>query len=284
MNAVFDNAAMMFTEVDKSQFPLVSPLLGTSTYLSLYAITECKSPGRVWVNNKSDVSSALVWDLTNGFLFALGKPNSKVDLPGMNHFLKEELVPEARKKGYTELNVILLFDFAGAQSSRLFQGLSTSTRSLCHFRLEETERTRIPAVDVPNGFWLERIDKNLLDNSKLANIDAIRRCVMACWQDLGRYLLDGVGFAVLDDDAAVSWCSTDYVVSGKCDLYVETFDAYRRKGFGAIVTSACVRECLSRKLEVNWHCWCQNLESTGLARKIGFLQKPDQKVHVIQLR
>jgi GNAT superfamily N-acetyltransferase len=272
-----------YAEVAKSQFSSVNPLLGVPTYLSLYAIIEYKSSGRIWVNDKSSVKSAFVWDLVNGFLFALGKSNSKIDFPEMNHFLKEELVPEARKKGYTKLNTILLFDLTEAQNRILFEGLSTSTEDLYHFRLEGTEELKTPNFDVPQGFRLERIDKSVLNNSRLANIGEIRRCIMACWQDLDRYLSDGVGFVILNDIAAVSWCSTDYVVSGKCDLYVETFEAYRRKGLGTIVASACIKECLGRKLEVNWHCWPQNLESTGLARKIGFSQKPNLSVHVISL-
>jgi GNAT superfamily N-acetyltransferase len=254
----------MYAEVAKSQFSSVKPLLGAQTYLSLYAIIEHKSSGRIWVNDESSVKSAFVWDLVNGFLFALGKSNSEIDFPEANRLLKEELVPEACKKGYTKLNAILLLDLTEAQNRMLFDGLSTSIEDLCHFRLEGTEELKTPNLAVPRGFGLKRIDQRVLNNSRLANIGEIRRCIMACWQDLDRYLSDGVGFVIFNDVAAVSWCSTDYVVSGKCDLYVETFEAYRRKGFGTIVASACIKECLSRKLEVNWHCWSQNLESTGL--------------------
>lgn len=272
-----------YTEVAKSQFSSIKPLLGAQTYLSLYAIIEHKSSGRIWVDNESSVKSAFVWDLVNGFLFALGKSNSEIDFPEANRLLKEELVPEASKKGYTKLNAILLVDPTEAQNRMLFDGLSTSTEDLYHFRLEGTEELKTPNFDVPRGFELKRIDKRVLNNSRLANIGEIRRCIMACWQDSDRYLSDGVGFVILNDIATVSWCSTDYVVSGKCDLYVETFEAYRRKGFGTIVASACIKECLSRKLEVNWHCWAQNPESTRLARKIGLSQKPNQSVHVISL-
>jgi GNAT superfamily N-acetyltransferase len=273
----------MYTEIDGSQFSLVGPLLGAPTYLSLYSIINCKSSGRVWVDNTSSTSSALVWDLVNGFLFVLGKPSTQGDFREINHLLKAEVVPTARKLGYKRLNAILLFGLTKAQENRLFEGLSASSDELCHFQLKATDELNAKGAVAPQGVKLKMIDKDFLDDAELANVKEIRRCVMACWQDLSRYLSDGVGFAILNDNAAASWCSTDYVVSGRCDLYVETFEAYRRKGFGSIVASACVKECLNRRLEVNWHCWCQNLQSTGLAQKIGFLQKPGLKVQAISL-
>lgn len=273
----------MYIEIDRSQFSLVSPLLGVPTYLSLYSIINGKSSGRVWVNNTPSTSSAFVWDLTNGFVFVLGKPNSRINFREMNLFLREELVPTARKLGYARLNTILLFDHTNAETCELLERLSANTEEMLHFRLEGNDKQRVQNTDVPHGFELVMIDEDVLSNTKLANIEEIGRCITACWQDLGRYFKEGIGFVILRENAAVSWCSTDYVVSGKCDLYVETVETCRQKGFGTIVTSACVKECLNRRLEINWHCWQQNIGSIRLARKIGFSQRPNLTVYAISL-
>ncbi len=272
----------MHIEIDRSQFSLVSPLLGVPTYLSLYSIINGKSSGRVWVDNTASTNSAFVWDLTNGFVFILAKPNSGINFREMNLFLREELVPTARKLGYARLNAILLFDPTYAETCELLERLSANTEEMLHFRLRGSDKQKVQKTDVPHGFELAVIDEDVLSSTKLTNVEEIRRCITACWQDLGRYFKEGIGFVILKD-AAVSWCSTDYVESGKCDLYVETFETYRQKGFGTIVTSACVKECFSRRLEINWHCWQQNTGSIKLARKIGFSQRPNLTVHTISL-
>lgn len=274
----------MYTELEKPQFSLVQPLIrGVSTYLSLSAIAEGKSRGRIWGNNASDPNTAFVWDLANGFVFVLVASDSKFATSEMNLFLKDELGQIAKEAGYTKLYTILLSKTTEAEIEKLFKGLFVSTQDIYHFCLQRRSETRLREIDIPNNSQLMRISRSILDKKGTANISEVRRCIRACWPSLNNYLLEGIGFVLLKNGDVASWCSTDYIVSGKCDLYAETFKDYRQKGFGTIVTLACVEECLNQKLEINWHCWQGNLPSIKLAQKIGFSQRPNQPVQIVSL-
>ena len=268
-------------EIDNTQFSQVTSLLqGVSAYLSLPAIIKGTSRGRIWVDDLSDLDSAFVWDRVNGFLFVL-KRSLVCDSPEVNVFLKDELLPMAKKSGYPKIYVVILFDFTEPQLNELFKGLSFKTGTIDHFQLNRNNVNE--TTTIPPAFHLVKIDHEVLDNEKIANMKEIKRCITACWLNLEDYFKEGIGYVLLTGDTAVSWCSTDYVVSSECDLYVETFDGYKQKGFGTAVSSACVKECLSQDYEVNWHSWHDNTGSIRIAEKIGFLQKGIQRVQVITL-
>lgn len=269
-------------EIDEPQFSQINPFLrGVSAYLSLPAIIKGKSRGRIWVDDLSDLNIALVWDRVNGFLFVLKRSpvcnNSEVNL-----FLRDELLPLAKKSGYPKIYVIILSELTKIQSNGLFKDLSFKAGTIDHFQLNRNNVNEL-AITIPPAFHLARINSEILDNEKIANMEEIKRCITACWLDLEDYFKEGIGYVLLTGDTAVSWCSTDYVVSSECDLYVETFNGYKRKEFGTMVASACVKECLNHDYEVNWHCWHENTGSIRIAEKIGFLQKGIQKVQIITL-
>lgn len=274
----------MYTEFEKHQFVLVHPLIrGVSTYLSLSAIVEGKSRGRIWGNDAFNPDTALVWDVANGFVFVLAASKSGIATSEMRHFFRDELGPMAKAAGYAKLYTLLLFKATQTEISELFMDLSVDTLDLYDFALQRETEIRLHDVDVPWDSRLKRIGRSVLDLHGLTNIGEVRRCIKACWQSLDNYLSEGIGFVIFKDGDVASWCSTDYIVSDKCDLYAETFDGYKQKGFGTIVTLACVKECFNQNLEIHWHCWPENLSSIRLAKKVGFLQRPSQPVQIVTL-
>jgi RimJ/RimL family protein N-acetyltransferase len=92
------------------------------------------------------------------------------------------------------------------------------------------------------------------------------------------YARNGIGYCLIHGDTIVSWCSTDFARPGACDLYVETFGAYKRQGFGALVSHACIKTCLGRELAVHWHCWEDNVASVRLAGRIGLVKAAEHSV------
>jgi hypothetical protein len=264
-------------EIDNTQFSHIHPLLhNISAYLSLPAIITGKSRGRIWVDNPLDPGSALVWDLVNGFLFVFKgvSDNSEINL-----FLKDILLPLAKKSGYPKIYTIILSELTNPQLNELFKGISFNTGTIDHFQLNSTVNL---TITVPPTFHLVKIDGEILEKN-ITNMNEIKRCITACWPDLHDYFEKGIGYVLLTGNTAVSWCSTDYVVSSACDLYVETFNCYKQKGFATAVSLACIKECLNQGYEVNWHCWHDNKGSIRLAKKIGFLKKGTQKVQIITL-
>ena len=268
-------------EIDEPQFSQITPLLqGVSTYLSLPAIVKGKSRGRIWVDDPLNPGTAFVWDLVNGFLFVL-KRSKGDNISEINSFLMDKLILLARKSGYPKVYTIILSDITEPQLNELFEGFSFTIDCIDHFQLNKNIN-ELPRA-VPPSFQLVKIDGDILDNEEIANIKEVKRCINACWRNLEDYSKEGIGYCLLTGSTVVSWCSTDYVVSSKCDLYVETFNGYKQKGFGTAVSSACVKECLNQNYEVHWHCWHGNTGSIRIAEKIGFFKKGVQKVQVITL-
>jgi hypothetical protein len=274
----------MYVEIDAPQFLNVDPLQkGVSTYLSLPAIIKGTSSGRIWVDDYTNPCSALVWDLANGFLFVLGKLNGDTDSSELNVFLKKQVLPMAKKAEYTTLCMIVLSEVDEPQLHRLIKDLSWKIKDMYRFCIKDGADINELDTAIPPAYHLVRINRKMLDNEGITNVEEVRRCIMACWHDIEDYFQDGIGYALLTDDTVVSWCSTDYVSSNVCDLYVETFDSHTHRGFGTVVALACVKECLNQHYEVNWHCWHDNVGSIRIAEKIGFSHKATQRVYSITL-
>ncbi|MGD2247951.1 MAG: GNAT family N-acetyltransferase [Candidatus Methanofastidiosia archaeon] len=267
-------------EIYGPQFSCITPLLKGAAYLSLPAIIHSTSQGRIWVDNPSNPDIALVWDSVNGFLFILKKSIAYCNNSKINVFLKDTLIPLAKKSGYDKICVFLLYDQTNTQLNELFTGFSFNTGLIDHFQLRNNVN-ELP-ITIPSTFNLVKIDDKLL-NKNIVNIKEIKRCITACWPDVTEYFEEGVGYVLLKGDTAVSWCSTDYVVLNACDIYVETFNGYKQKGFGTAVSLQCVKECLEKGYEVNWHCWHDNQGSIRIAEKIGFHKKGIQNVWSITL-
>lgn len=268
-------------EIYGPQFSCITPLLkGVSTYLSLPAIIQRKSQGKIWVDNPLNPDIALVWDVVNGFLFMLKKSIAYSNNSKINVFLKDILLPLAKKSGYQNICVFMLCDQTNTKLHELFTGFSFNTGAIDHFQLKTNVNEL--TITIPSIFNLVKIDDNILDKP-IANIKEIKRCITACWPDLDNYFEEGIGYVLLRKNTVVSWCSTDYVVSNACDLYVETFNGYKQKEFGTIVSLPCVKKCLEKGYEVNWHCWHDNLGSIRIAEKIGFHKKGIHNVYSITL-
>ena len=105
-------------------------------------------------------------------------------------------------------------------------------------RGQRESEIRLRDLDIPKDSQLMRISRSILKTRGLTNINEVRRCIIACWQSLNNYISEGIGFVLLKNSDVASWCSTDYIVSGKCDLYVnhtnEKMNEFARQRLRAI--------------------------------------------------
>lgn len=256
--------------LDRKQSGTVALLLGPfCDHLVVPSIVHGNAPARCWVDNADTPAAAVVWDLVNGFAFCSVAPSSCETTESLSEFLLSELFPEAAGRGYDPLDIRFAPPAWLPSVRQELAGFTSSLEHLAFFSLSPDEAVGGRESPLPgNDLRLERITDGLL-SSDMKNMDEIGYCVEACWRSRERYLNEGIGFCLIDGSQVASWCSTDYVVDGAADLYVETFDGYEGAGLGSAVSSACVDACLSKGWTVHWHCWSDNTGSVRVAKKIG---------------
>jgi RimJ/RimL family protein N-acetyltransferase len=136
---------------------------------------------------------------------------------------------------------------------------------------------------VPSHLEIKRVTKEILETENLPNIGEVKYCATALWQTVDRYDKEAIGFCLMNKEAIAAWCTTDYIVGNDCELYIETFEGFQRKGYATIVASAMIEECLKRNYTIHWHCWKTNIGSIKTAVKIGFDLKNEESVLCLAL-
>jgi hypothetical protein len=233
------------------------------------AVLRGHAPARCWSDGAESPSFAVMWDLVNGFVFCAGDAS-----PHLGEFLLTELLPRVREDGYRFVDLHFASVTLLEETRQWLAGQSVSPKSLLLYSHSPKDGAIADrALRCLDGdVKLARITEGIL-SSDLVNMDEISRCIKACWRDQARYLEEGIGYCLIHGADVASWCSTDYVMDGSADLYVETFGSYQGRGMAACVASACVDACLSAGWVVHWHCWSSSLGSRRVAEKIGLKLK-----------
>jgi RimJ/RimL family protein N-acetyltransferase len=258
-------------ELAKDEICKINGLLEPFAHqLVVPAMLAGRAPARCWVDALDAPSIAVAWDLVNGLVFCAGAPEVDDTAKRLGSFLRSELLPLAHSKGYA----FLYIEFSPAslleQVERGLADREVSRESLLFYALApEDTAPDLPAPALAKeGLARVRLKPNLL-SSELTNMDELRMCIDACWRDRARYFQEGIGYAAVHGDIVASWCSTDYVLGGQADLYVETFAGYKGRGLATWVAAGCVEACRSKGWTTHWHCWSNNAGSRRVAEKVG---------------
>lgn len=257
--------------LEEEQYGVIGDLTrGFGHQLVVPSILAGLAPARVWVDSASSPEVAVVWDLVNGLIFCSSSRTDAATSRRLTEFLRDELVPQTEAEGYVPfqleaLPVSMIADVRDALSDK-----APADESLLFYSRspDEGEVAVSPSPEVARSFEVVRLTRDLL-LSDLENADEVRMCVDACWRDRELYLENGIGHCAVQDGVLSAWCSTDYLIHGAADLYVETFEPYGRKGLGTWVAACCVNACLQSGFAVHWHCWSHNTGSRSVAERSG---------------
>ena len=86
-------------------------------------------------------------------------------------------------------------------------------------------------------------------------------------RDACRYSPIAVAFA---DDRAVSFCYSGWETETHWDVSIDTLDGYRRRGFGTAACISLIHHFARAGKTAVWGAIDSNVESTYLAKKLGF--------------
>jgi RimJ/RimL family protein N-acetyltransferase len=278
----------MLLELPKESFARIRPLLGgVSHYLVLTTLLEGRTPGKVWVNCLEEPTAALVWDRLNAFFFLVGDSTDNALNQALNRLIIDSIFPEAIQLQYRKFFLQFNPPTWEEKTGVLLERSSPSRESIYGYTLDPDHAHSPLSWEprLPAGYRMARITHELLNSTNPKNLAEIVYCIRACWRSTDHYLNSGgIGYCLLRNDVIASWCSTDYVIGHECELYVETFEGYQRKGLGTLAALACVQECVARGLTVHWHCFQDNLGSVKVAEKTGLTRTAVCPVYVVDLQ
>lgn len=240
---------------------------------------------RVWVDDKKAPKSTMIWDMVNTFLFLAGNSDNSKFNDGLKKVIREDISPEFLKS-----KIKRMFFFPGSSDWEkkirlIFKDGEFSERLIHHYTYNEKNYQLLKDWRdlIPSHLEVKRVTKEILETENLTNIGEVKYCATALWQTVDRYDKEAIGFCLMNKEAIAAWCTTDYIVGNDCELYIETFEGFQRKGYATIVASAMIEECLKRNYIIHWHCWKTNIGSIKTAIKIGFDLKNEEPVLSLDL-
>lgn len=127
------------------------------------------------------------------------------------------------------------------------------------------------SLALTNEFEMRRITEDILNGTDAKNLKLIHEWINKDWGSIDAFLQRGFGFCIMQGDKLASWSLTDCIYGYRCEIGIETDEAFRRRGLASTVVGATVEHALSQGLsDIGWHCWDSNIGSIGVAEKVGF--------------
>ena len=263
----------MIVELTSESFNKVVGLFKDLEYnLSVFSVINKISPGKIFVNNMKNPTTALL--ISPEGMYFTGDAKSNVFNYELNNVLKDNIFKKALEKGMVDYTVF----YSSREWEFSFKDIFNSLYPMKDYRKYlELEIGKFNVVEISKH--VRKIDRELL-NSNLNEIDDVRESIIENWFSIDNFLENGFGYVYIINGGIISRCIADCVVKDRCELGVETEDGYRRKGYCTQVVMAALTHCKNNNIKsVGWHCWSNNIPSYKLAQKVGFNEKRTIEVY-----
>lgn len=267
----------MIYELEPQDYDRVRPLFaGWHLYLIVYAVIDGTCPGKIYVDDRENPRTALIWDHAEGELYLAGYARSERFNRALNDCIRHQIRSYAQAHLPDLLEYTLYCD-PEVWGPALDVVLADLNPMEHHRKLYITKAIQKDWRDrMPDGFTVARIDEQIL-NSELKGIDILHDWVIGSWRSAADFVRREVGFCLVHQDELASWCTSEHTsepVPGKgraCHVGIYTSEGYRRRGLATLAASATVEHCLAQGIKwVGWHCWERNVASAATAERVGF--------------
>jgi GNAT superfamily N-acetyltransferase len=274
-------------QLEPRDYEKVRPLYAAwRPYLVIFAVIEGRCPGHIYVDDRENPRTALLWDHAEGELYLAGEGRDAALGRPLNDCIRHRIRPHAGAH-LPDLSEYTLYCDPAAWGNQIDVVLEGLTPMAHRRRLYTLEELRVDwRSQVPEGYRMVRIDEAIFCQEDLKGMDTMKEWVLGDWRSAADFAEQELGFCLTHGEELVSWCASEYTCEptpgkGKmCHVGIYTCEAYRRRGFATLVASATVERCLAGGVErVGWHCWEANAASAATAQKVGFALARDLPVY-----
>lgn len=246
-----------------------------SYHLAMNSIFTGQTPARIFVDDAVHSSVALAWA---GHRFHLaGSPHNAAINARVGKFFTETVYPHALTHGDVMFNLY----YAPEQWAEEIDCLLPGKLPMRTLRQYYAFATVQPAPAdwrsmLPQGFSLRQVDATLIAQTHLQRMDDLREEMCSERPSVDDFMEKSFGVCLVKGDELAGWCLSEYNSPERCEIGIETSEAYRRQGLGTLMTLALVELAHAKGVqEVGWHCHANNTASSATARKAGFQLKCD---------
>jgi hypothetical protein len=263
---------ILFTELEKAEYNHLFPLLSSIPQdPMLYMVFEGNRPGRIFVDQPSSPSMALIW---TGMEYAYLIGDSAGASAEIVQVVEQVILPILNEAG---LGFISIFPYgvSPAVVQAWFpkrQPVSFGVNSF-FFERNKFEILRLHAKPLSPGYERVRLDRYALDQ---AACQGIRDDILFCWESLERFDALGLGYSIQSpQNGIMSACYAIGYGAGAFHINIWTHHDHRRKGLARHAAIAFLDESLQKDRTPYWINDAPNIASRYLAESVGFAYAGD---------
>jgi L-amino acid N-acyltransferase YncA len=259
----------MIHKLETGEYVMAQRVLAPlNIHLAVTALLEGSSPGEIYVDDSSDPKSVFAWTMHRFFL--AGEDNNHEFNEEVKTFFSERIYPEWREKGLEGFTLYFASESWGDVIKDVIlrdKHPVGDTRQYYEFKdLNHDWREMLP-----EGFSLLPVDKDLLANEHLKNLEDLVEEMKSERPSAEAFLENSFGFCIVPGSELAAWCLSEYNSAKRCEVGIETQEEYRRRGLATITTSALVEAAQMKGItQIGWHCYAGNQASIATALKVGF--------------
>jgi RimJ/RimL family protein N-acetyltransferase len=252
--------------------------------LAVRAILDGSVPAEIHVDHPIQPRVAITWNKQRHYL--AGSPENKE----FNDHLRRRLAGASSPRPLESGDDLFVLYYAPADAWEDTLDTLLRDRNPIHAQRQyytfqsPRQGGRDWSPKLPEGFTLRYVDRDLLAQEHLRNLDDLIEELCSERQSVQDFLARSFGFCLLHGDEVAGWCLSEYNTAGRCEVGIATFEPYRRRGLATIMASALVEHALSQGIShVGWHCHASNIASAATALKVGFKKLVDYPVRFAYL-
>ncbi len=251
-----------------SQYASILPLFHPLDYHLTVRATLCGAfPAPVYADDPAQARLAAIW--AGKRLYIAGEGPDPVTTGALGRLILERIYPEALARKYE----VLIFQYPTEKWAAALTEILAGKRVVQAAREQYTFRSLPPAwqKQVPAGLGLQAVDADLIGRRDLKHMDGLIAEIENEGQPVEHFLHNRFGVCAIFGDEIAGWCLSEYNLGERCEIGIETLEAYQRRGLGLAMTCALVEMALQRGVtQIGWDCYRNNLPSSATARKAGF--------------
>jgi RimJ/RimL family protein N-acetyltransferase len=258
----------MYFELDSREFARArDAFLLMSHNLAVESIIKGLTPGRIWVDDPEEPSSALTW--FKGRVFLSGDPDDRAFANGVSEILSGPYSDMIVRHGGSGFALYYHPEGWEDRLSEMLPGVSRTTYRRLYYRLDASKRSW--DVSPPEGYTLLPIDSELLERTDLEDIDGVMDEMQSERSTVEAFLEKSFGYCVVHGYSIVGWCMSEYNAGDRCELGIATAEGHRRRGLATLTGRAVIRKAVSKEITgIGWHCYASNTPSVATAERLGF--------------